>query len=274
MTKFDYAVYKALKILYKHIDVLRTKPDYKEISTSSALFLHYLRCLLEQHILYRMYLTPEQARSKELHYRNLWRCQKKSIEDIDVFITDLEKQRINHKKILENVVKRYKKNVATINKINKRCKEDITNTTNKYERKQLTLYKAWEFEQNEIKVALENIIDDFNSLKDINMKFKETIYERKSMIESKLLAVIAKYDTEIGNRYKILEELNEIYACDKLEKLALEKEMKQQEEIYLFFVKQRLAFKRERSVKAVQQWWRKIFWDRKLKEKNEKKIQF
>jgi len=42
------------------------------------------------------------------------------------------------------------------------------------------------------------------------------------MIESKLLAVISKYDTEIGNRHKILEELNKIYECDKLEKLALE----------------------------------------------------
>lgn len=42
------------------------------------------------------------------------------------------------------------------------------------------------------------------------------------MTESKLLAVIAKYDTEIGNRYQLLEELNEIYECDKLEKLALE----------------------------------------------------
>lgn len=42
------------------------------------------------------------------------------------------------------------------------------------------------------------------------------------MTESKLLAVLAKYDTEIGNRHKTLEELNEIYECNKLEKLALE----------------------------------------------------
>ncbi|GAB1869386.1 Dynein regulatory complex protein 10 [Camponotus japonicus] len=176
-----------------------------------------------------MHLMPEHARHKELYYRQFWRCHKKSANDIAIFTTDLERQRINHKRMLENIVKRYRKNLIAINEIDKKCNEDITNTTIKYEKKQFTLYKTWEFEQNEIRLGLENVIDDFESLKDINTKLEQTIRKRRLTIESKLLAIIAKYDIEIGSRYRILEELNEAYKYDKLEKHTLEKKMKRQE---------------------------------------------
>ncbi|XP_050465030.1 uncharacterized protein LOC126858598 [Cataglyphis hispanica] len=231
----DYAVYKALKILDKHVDILRTNPRYKHISMPSALFLNYIRYFLN-YILCRMHLMSEQARNKELHYRQLWRCHKKSVADIAISTTNLERQRINHKRMLEDVVKQYGKNIIAINEIDKKCNEDIINTTIKYEKKQFTLYKAWEFEQNEIRLALENVIDDFESLKDINTKLQQTIRERKLTIESKLLAVIAKYDLEIGSRYQMLEELSEAYEYDKLEKHMLEKEIKRQE-IYLASIK-------------------------------------
>lgn len=52
----------------------------------------------------------------------------------------------------------------------------------KYEKKQFTLYKAWEFEQNEIRLGLENVIDDFESLKDINTKLEQTIRKRRYYI--------------------------------------------------------------------------------------------
>lgn len=62
-------------------DVLHMSSRCEHISMTSALFLYHIRYFLE-HVLCGMYLTPEQARSKELHYRKLWHCQKKSIEDI------------------------------------------------------------------------------------------------------------------------------------------------------------------------------------------------
>lgn len=48
---------------------------------TSALFLCLIRYFLE-HVLRRMYVTPEEGRSKEVHFRKLWHCQKKSIEDV------------------------------------------------------------------------------------------------------------------------------------------------------------------------------------------------
>lgn len=48
---------------------------------TSALFLYHIRYFLE-YVLHRMYLTPEQERSKELNYREFWHYQKKSIEDV------------------------------------------------------------------------------------------------------------------------------------------------------------------------------------------------
>jgi len=42
------------------------------------------------------------------------------------------------------------------------------------------------------------------------------------MTESKLIAIITKYDTEIGNRCKTLEKLSQIYKYDNLEKHELE----------------------------------------------------
>lgn len=115
----------------------------------------------------------------------------------------------------------------------------------KYEKKQVILYKMWEVEQNEVQLALNNIADDLESLKNMNANVEEAIYNRKYIkkseltktfsiitfvinipyrldVESKLLAVLTKYDTEIGNRYRTLEELNRIYENDKLEKLAVE----------------------------------------------------
>ncbi|XP_020282309.1 uncharacterized protein LOC109854035 isoform X2 [Pseudomyrmex gracilis] len=165
MSRFDRAVYRALQILNKHIDVLHPRDKY--ISIPSALFLHHLRCFL-QHALCRLHLTPDQARSKELHYRQFWRDQKRSIEDSDVFTRDLEKQRRNHEKLLENVIKQYKKNLAVVVDINKKCNEDMANITVKYEKKQLMLHKVWEIEQNEVQRALNSITDDLESLKNIN----------------------------------------------------------------------------------------------------------
>lgn len=75
-----YFNWQFLQILNKHIDVLHPRDKY--ISIPSALFLHHLRCFL-QHALCRLHLTPDQARSKELHYRQFWRDQKRSIEDSD-----------------------------------------------------------------------------------------------------------------------------------------------------------------------------------------------
>jgi len=42
------------------------------------------------------------------------------------------------------------------------------------------------------------------------------------MTESKLIAIIIKYDTEIGSRCKTLEQLSQIYKYDNLEKHELE----------------------------------------------------
>ncbi|EZA51656.1 hypothetical protein X777_08840, partial [Ooceraea biroi] len=91
----------------------------------------------------------------------------------------------------------------------------------KYEKRQLGLYKVWEHEQREIQSALENVIDDLESLKNANRNLEQAIHARRSTAESKLLAIIAKYDAEIGSRHQMLQELNEIYEYDKLEKHAL-----------------------------------------------------
>ena len=48
-----------------------------------------------------------------------------------------------------------------------------------YEKKQIVVCKAWIYEQNKIQSVLKNIIDDLESLKDINMKKEQTIYKRK-----------------------------------------------------------------------------------------------
>ncbi|XP_032685898.1 uncharacterized protein LOC116851021 isoform X3 [Odontomachus brunneus] len=208
-SKLDRTIYKILKILEKHIDVLRMSPRYKCISVPSALFLHHIRYLLEQYVLCRMFLTPEQARNKELHYRKLWRCYKRSTEDIATFTCDLERQRANHGRMLEDVVKHYKKNIIAINKIHNKCNQDVANITylstylfekllkisslkifllsaavyfcsTKYERKQLVLYKTWELEQKDVQLALENAIDDLKSLKQMNEKLEEDVHERRT----------------------------------------------------------------------------------------------
>lgn len=122
----------------------------------------------------------------------------------------------------------------------------------RYEKKQIAVYKAWEYEQNEMHLALENVIDDLESLKDINTKLGQPMHKRKYMrikfeyiykyeyicilyiygiynrieyrlmTESKLLAIMTKYDTEIGSRCRTLEKLSQVYKYDKLEKHDLE----------------------------------------------------
>lgn len=117
----------------------------------------------------------------------------------------------------------------------------------RHEKKQIAICKAWEYEQNEMQLALINVIDDLESLKDINTKLEQTIRKRKYvrikfeliiclsyiyvicnrvvhrlMTESKLLAIISKYDSEIGSRCRMLEKLGQIHKCNKLEKHDLE----------------------------------------------------
>ncbi|XP_018372595.1 PREDICTED: uncharacterized protein LOC108767316 isoform X2 [Trachymyrmex cornetzi] len=237
--RFEHAVYKVLKILDKCVDNLHTNSPCKHyISMTLALFLYHIRYFLE-YVLCRMYFTPEQERNKELYYRKLWYCQTKSVEDVAKSTTDLEEQRIKHKKTLEDTIKQHKKNIVAINEIDKRCNEYITSTNVRYEKKQIVICKAWVYEQNKIQSALKNIIDDLESLKDINMKKEQTICKRKLITESKLLTIITKYDTEIGDRYKMLEQLSQIYKYHKLEKHDLEKETKRQEKRYLVFIKRK-----------------------------------
>ncbi|XP_071563381.1 uncharacterized protein, partial [Temnothorax nylanderi] len=273
ISRFDHAVYKALKILDKRIDVLHTSPRRKQISMTSALFLCHINYFLE-HVSRRMYFMPAEGRSKELHYRKFWHCQKKSIEDVARFTMDLERQRINHRNTLEDIVKRCRKNTVAIDGIDKRCNEYVTNTNTRYEKKQIAVWKAWEYERNELQVALGNVTDDLEFLKDVNTKLEQTIRKRKLTTESKLLAIMIKYDTEIGGRCKTLEELSEVYKYNELEKhdsevtffciihaiyaraahmqtrraekvywrsnlTPLQKEMKRQEEAYLVFIKRK-----------------------------------
>lgn len=49
--------------------------------------------------------------------------------------------------------------------------------------------------------------------------------------------------------------------------------MQQQEEVYLAWIKQRLAFKRERAVKTIQKWWRKFRIEKQNKQIDEN-VQF
>ncbi|XP_036139879.1 uncharacterized protein LOC118644731 isoform X2 [Monomorium pharaonis] len=218
--KFE-AVFKVFKIFDKHIDVLHSSSLYKHTSMTLALFLHHIRYFL-QHVVNRLYFTPEQERSKKLHYRKLWHLKKKSIEEVASSTMDLERQRINHKKTLKDIVKRYKKNIVAIDGIDKRCNEYVTNTNMRYEKKQIAVYKIWEYEQNETQSALKNIIDDLESLKDINTKLEQVIRKRKLITESKLLAIMTKYDTEIGNKCRMLESLSQIYEYEKQGKYDLE----------------------------------------------------
>ncbi|KYQ55649.1 26S protease regulatory subunit 6B [Trachymyrmex zeteki] len=144
--RFEYAVYKTLKILDKCVDNLHTNPPCKHhISMTLALFLYHIRYFLE-YVLRRMYLKLEQERSKELYYRKLWHCQRKSIEDVAKSITDLEEQQINHKKMLEDTIKRYKKNIIAVNEIDERCNECITSTKLITESKLLTIMTKYDTE--------------------------------------------------------------------------------------------------------------------------------
>jgi len=42
------------------------------------------------------------------------------------------------------------------------------------------------------------------------------------LTETRLLTTIDRYDNEIGGQYKMIQELNETYDKDKIEKQALE----------------------------------------------------
>lgn len=125
------------------------------------------------------------------------------------FTCDLERQRVDHERMLEDVVKRYRKNIIAINKIHNKCNQDVANITylfiylfekilkvsslkttfllsaavyfcsTKYERKQLVLYKTWELEQKNVQLALENAIDDLKSLKQMNKELEEDVRERR-----------------------------------------------------------------------------------------------
>ncbi|XP_011706066.1 PREDICTED: uncharacterized protein LOC105461272 [Wasmannia auropunctata] len=124
-----------------------------------------------------------------------------------------------------------------------------------------------------MQLTLKNVIDDLESLKDINTKLDQTIRKQKLMTESKFLAIMTKYDTEIGSRCRTLEKLDQIYKYDKLKKQDLEKKMKRQEETYLVFIKQKekigithfdkslAMFQQVRSARIIQRWWRKILRD-------------
>ncbi|XP_011881058.1 PREDICTED: uncharacterized protein LOC105569311 isoform X2 [Vollenhovia emeryi] len=195
---------------------------------------------------------------------------------------DLERQRINHRKMLEDIIKRYKKHVVAIDGIDKRCNEYATSTNARYEQKQIVICKAWEYERNEMQAAMGNVIDDLEFLKDVNTKLGRAICERKWTIKSNLLAIITKYDTEIGSRYRTLKNLSEVYKRDKLEKHDLEREIKQQGKVYRVFIERRektgityfykslVIFKRARSARIIQRWWRQIFWARRGKEEFER----
>lgn len=49
----------------------------------------------------------------------------------------------------------------------------------RYEKKQIVVYKAWEYERNEMQVAMRHVIDDLEFLKDVNSKLKQTMRKRK-----------------------------------------------------------------------------------------------
>lgn len=122
----------------------------------------------------------------------------------------------------------------------------------------------------------------YNFCYQLHVLLKSFIH-RRFKVSSQLLALIGKFDAEVGERYRLLEQLTAEFEADRRTKEELEEEMAKQFEIYNCCLEEReraiLAefqgrydkFVRTRAAKVIQRWWRPIFRRIKLKMKKKKK---
>ncbi|XP_015510885.2 dynein regulatory complex protein 10-like [Neodiprion pinetum] len=230
-----------------------------------------------EHTLKRISTSPEEYRAKELRYRKLWRENEKAKTDLKILAAVLEEQRKQHDMEMELINSQCEKDLATVKRINRKCKEDVNYTIIRTERKMMIAYKASEMKQKEIREDVSNAEFHLKKIRTLNLALEKEARDKRFKIESQLLGIINKYDTEIGEKQKQMELLIVQFETDKKKKEDLEAEIERQADLYDTFMKEKqdtedaiineklAKLMMTRAVKTIQRWWHSMREKRKAK---------
>ncbi|XP_043278875.1 dynein regulatory complex protein 10-like isoform X2 [Venturia canescens] len=278
-------IYKALELLSSFTAVrekVKTSILANDIDPQSNLFLQHVKYFIE-HCIRRVRFDPVREKLRNDFFRNLWHENHKAQRDIDGLLDFLDEQRMKNHDLTKQIAARYRKDCETVESFDGKCIEDIKSTVELWEKKQISEIRYAELRRNDLNQYLAIVSNKLDNLHEANRRAEEEIRSKRFKVMSQLSSQIAKFDTEVGERYRILEELVAEFDANEETRKNLEEETKRQsdecdiflaeiEEQRMAIILEKLeAFARNRAAKIIQRWWRPIYKRRKKRRREKKK---
>ncbi|XP_066595954.1 dynein regulatory complex protein 10 [Prorops nasuta] len=221
ISEIDHGVFEALKTLKSYSAIREISREHREnFSAPVFLFLKQMKSFFE-HVISRMCTKPEEIRAEELKYQKLLLINKEANTDIKKLKKKLEDQKTAHKESMRDWIFESRRDMLTIQGINKRCRDTIKDIIMKFEWKQHSLHKSSEIRQNDLRLGVTNAKAELDSIKEANERMEKSQRVGRKKLEIELLTLIKKFDTDIGERQEMLNELLQIYEDNEKEAASL-----------------------------------------------------
>ncbi|KAJ4436912.1 hypothetical protein ANN_17044 [Periplaneta americana] len=278
----DPEVCKVIQLLWNKPPIRQLVKDLlKDVSPEASAFLTHIKNL-QVYTMTNISTTPLEEHAREKYLRRIWHHNEQLKEDISLFSTKLEEQyneiqfKVIAKKLLINQYE------SKIERVNKKCKDDIRKRVYDSERRMISDWKESEIQQESL----------FNEVKTLEAKMKTMLSDhlaqekeqraKRLKVETQLINWLNKYDTDIGEKQAEYDEIMAGFEDEQRQMEELKEQFDTQQEEYERLMKEKAdeeqriheektyLFLRSRAARRIQRYWR-AYRARKLARKKGKK---
>ncbi|XP_024941336.1 dynein regulatory complex protein 10 [Cephus cinctus] len=256
------------------IEILHNYPEVHELAEkllkdvpASSKSLIYSLELFSNIMEKRMRTTPTEHRQHELKLRNAFKSAKKSEEDIVALQEMLEEQQSRHNEIIRELNDSIARDESLMAKIKKRLDDERTNKVNESESQMVKSFSEMRAMQESLQSEINNCTERLKVIMQDNAQREKELRARRTKVESQFVALLGKYDTEIGARHQLMESLMAESEALRKEQEDIQSELNTQSVLYTKWkeekelatmeaFKERLNdFVRNRAAKVIQKAW-------------------
>ncbi|XP_014208519.1 IQ domain-containing protein D-like [Copidosoma floridanum] len=273
--KMNIDVYKAIEILSSYPLVRHVaERNLENLSKSALSFTRQLKYFMDFAVS-QTKLTSLEERENELHLRRLFSEIERTQGIIGDLTGSLEEQKNRHQAESKRFLDRWNEYSGKWERINEELDAAHSKILKDSEETLEASREQFTVRMGELQAALRRAEDSLERQKAQNRKSEADVQGKKFKVESQLLGIITKYDTEIADRQAAYEELEMELADLEKVKAPLMEEMDKQLVIYNGIIAEREErefaelreklekFVSNRYARIIQRWWRDILQKKK-----------
>ncbi|XP_046679841.1 dynein regulatory complex protein 10 isoform X1 [Homalodisca vitripennis] len=200
----------------------------------------------------RLRITPKMEAQQDAELRQLYQQNIRNREEVERLTEKLNKLVTETEQEIEGKKQLIKSQIEKITKIRKQCRDSVKKKMDDAERQISWDVKNSEYRLEELQAGAKNA--QYRR----EVQLKEHIHSERDLrakrykVESQLVAVLQKYDADIGERHAQLEEMTASYEEEKEQMALLQQQFDEQETEYVSLMLEKEHYER-------QQWEAKLY---------------